>query len=325
MKFLLSAPWALLFVCCVSSTVAEAEAFPAHPIYLIVGFPAGGGADLLARLIAPELAECLGQPVVVENRPGATGTVASGIVARSKPDGYTLLLGANSTNAIAPAVYRSLPYDEEKDLTGVALLVSVPHVISVYRGSGIQTLNDLVVYAKAHPGTLTYASPGYGSAPHLAGEIFNRTAGTHLVPIQYQGTAYATDLISGRITVSFDTTATILPYVKAGQLRPLAVTSSTRFSLLPNVPTAKEAGVPAFEFTTWMGVFAPHGTPQAVLERLNYSFGSALANAGIREKLLNQLGADVPKVGSAHEFDLIVRKDIERFRALVRQVGIRIN
>jgi tripartite-type tricarboxylate transporter receptor subunit TctC len=304
---------------------ATAQTYPDEPIHLIVGFPPGGGTDIVARLIAPQLSERLKQPVIVENRPGATGTIAAALVARAKPDGYTLLLGANSTNAIAPAVYHDLPY-QESDLAGVALLASVPHIIAVFPGTGLKTLTDLVAYAKAHPAKLTFASPGYGSAPQLAGKLFDHAAGINIRHVPYNGAGQSlVDLLAGRVTVSFDTTTTLLRYVRSHQMNALAVTSAKRFPGLPDVPTAQEAGVKGYEFVTWMGLFAPRETPRPILERLNHEINAILASPDMQKKLADTVGSDGTTTASPEQFDALVNRDIKRFAIEVKQSNIKVN
>lgn len=304
---------------------ASAQTYPSSPIHIIVGFPPGGGTDIIARLIAPKLGERLGQPVIVENHPGATGTLAAALVARARPDGYTLLLGANSTNAVAPWVYQNLPYNEQRDLAGVTLLASVPHVIAAYPGTKLHNIGDLIAYSRSHPDELTFASPGWGSAPQLAGALFNQAADTKIRHIPYNGAGQSiVDLLAGRVKISFDTTTTLLRYVQSGQLTPLAVTSATRFSGLPNVPTVEEADVKGYEFVTWMGLFAPRKTPSAILIRLNSEINAILSESGMKKKLTDLVGADGTVTASPQEFDALVNRDLSRFEKVVKESDIHV-
>ena len=305
---------------------AAAQVFPNKPIRFVVGFPPGGGGDVIARIVSAPLSELLGQPIIVENKPGATGTLAAGIVAKSLPDGYTLLVGATSTNAIAPALYPQLSYDNEKDLVGVSLLASFPHVVAITPTLKVNSLKELIAYDHDHPGELTFSSAGNGSTPHLAGEMFNKLANTHLRHIPYKGAGQSIpDLLAGRISVSFDTTATIIAYLNIGGLRTLAIASPQRFAGLPDVPTAAEAGLANFEMSTWIGVFAPAATPKDIVDKLNAAMNAVLQRPDIRHQLKAQFGCDDLVTPTAESFQQLVQRDINRFSQLIKELNVRID
>jgi tripartite-type tricarboxylate transporter receptor subunit TctC len=239
---------ALLAVLVLPQGLAHAQPYPSKPIRMIVGFPPGGGTDVVARIITPKLAENLGQPVVIENRPGATGTVAAEMVARSPNDGYTIMMGHVSVNAIAPSLFPKLPYDVIKDFAPVTLAASVPHFIVVHPSLQVASVKELIAHARAQPGRLSFPSAGNGSTPHLAGEMFKSMTGVDLVHVPYKGTGQSmADLLAGQHLVGFDTMPASAPYVRSGKLRPLAVTSAKRLPEFPDVPTVEEAGVPGYQ------------------------------------------------------------------------------
>lgn len=310
-------------LCAACFTQAGAQGFPARPVKFVVGFAPGGGGDVIARLVATKLPDFLQQQIVVENRPGATGTVAANQVAKSPPDGYTLLIGATSTNAIAPSLYANLPYNNEKDLAGVTLLASLPNLVVVHPSMGIHSLRELITYAKANPGRLSFPSAGNGSTPHLAGELFKMLTGTNLVHIPYKGAGQSvSDLLSGEVKVSFDTTGTIINYVNTGRLRALAIATPKRFPLIPDVPTAAEAGLAGYEVATWIGLFAPAATPRPIVQRLHADIARVLALPEIRDRLKNQFGCDDTATDSPEAFDRVVKTDTENYAKLIKSLKI---
>ncbi|OVZ56651.1 hypothetical protein CDO44_20770 [Pigmentiphaga sp. NML080357] len=314
----------LLALC--TGLAQAADAYPSKPVRIVVGFPPAGGTDIIARLIAPRLAEELGQPVIVENRPGAVGTLAAGAVAKAEADGHTLLLGANSTNAIAPAVYRSLPFRADRDFAPIAMLASVPHVVAVWPGLAAASLEELVAIARRQPDALSYSSPGNGSAPHVVGETFKMLTGVRLLHVPYKGAGQSTvDLASGQVQISFDTTTSLAPLIRAGKVRALAVTSPGRSRQFPDVPTAGEAGLRDFVFLTWMGLFAPAGTPAAVVKKLNDAVHSVLASADMRQRFLDTIGAEIPTRGDPAAFDDFVWAEIRRYAEVVKATRITID
>ena len=252
------------------SAVAGAQDFPTKPVTLVVPFPPGGTTDLVARALGEQLAKGLGQPVLIESKPGAGTTVGADYVAKAKNDGYTLLVGAVH-HTIAPSVYKKLPYDFQKDLTPITTVAMVPNVLAVNAAATpAKTVAELVALAKASPGKLSYGSNGNGTAQHLIGTLFQMETGTELLHVPYKGSApLTTDLLAGQVTMSFDSIPPQIQHIRAGKLRALAVATPTRSSLLPDVPTLQEAGLKGFDIQTWYGILAPAGTPPAVLARLN--------------------------------------------------------
>ena len=305
--------------------LAHAQPYPSKPIRMIVGFPPGGGTDVVARIITPKLAEGLGQPVVIENRPGATGTVAAELVARSPNDGYTIMMGHVSVNAIAPSLFPKLPYDVIKDFAPVTLAASVPHFIVVHPSLQVASVKELIAYARAQPGRLSFPSAGNGSTPHLAGEMFKSMAGVDLVHVPYKGTGQSmADLLAGQHLVGFDTLPASAPYVRSGKLRPLAVTSPKRLPEFPDVPTVEEAGVPGYQLATWYGVFAPAGTPPAIVNRLHGEIAKAMQAPETRDKLI-AIGVDETVTRSPEEFAAIVRVDTVRYAKVIKDAGLKMD
>src|SRR5258705_1798920 len=244
---------------------------------MVVGFPPGGGTDVVARILQPRLTELLGQTIVIDNRPGATGTVAAGHVAKSPPDGYTIMMGHVSVNAIAPSLFSNLPYDVEKDFAPIGIAANVPHIVVVHPSLPVKTLKELIAYAKARPGQLTFPSAGNGSMPHLAGEAFQILAGVKLLHVPYKGTGQSMqDLLGGQHLVAFDTLPASAPHVRSGKLRALASSTAARLPAFPDIPTAEEAGLHGYQVITWYGVFAPAGTPPAIVNRLHADLVKAM-------------------------------------------------
>src|SRR5205814_427516 len=296
---------------------AGAQDYPTRPVRMVVGFPPGGGTDVVARILAPRMSELLGQPIVIDNRPGATGTVAAGQVAKSPPDGYTIMMGHVSVNAIAPSLFSNLPYDVNKDFAPVAIAAAVPHFVVVHPSLPVTSLRELVAYLKANPGKISFPSAGNGSMPHLAGEIFKSLAGVQVVHVPYKGSGQSMqDLLGGQHVVAFDTMPASAPHVRSGRLRALAVSSGGRLPAFPDVPTAEEAGLPGYRITTWYGVFAPAGTPAAIVRRLHADTVKAMQSPETRSKL-EGIGADGTVSRSPEEFAALVRADTARYATLV--------
>src|SRR6266850_4874053 len=305
--------------------VASAQEYPSKPVRMVVGFPPGGGTDVVVRIIAPRLSELLGQPVVIDNRPGATGTVAAGQVAKAVPDGYTIMMGHVSVNAIAPSLFANLPYDVSKDFAPIALAAAVPHLVVVHPSVPATTLKELVAYIKAQPGKLTFPSAGNGSMPHLAGEVFQSLAGVKLVHVPYKGSGQSMqDLLGGQHLVAFDTMPASAPHVRSGKLRALAVSSASRLPAFPDIPTAEEAGLPGYQITTWYGVFAPAGTPAAIVRRLHAETVKAMQSPETRSKL-EGIGADGTVSRSPEEFAALVRAETARYARIVKSIGLKID
>jgi tripartite-type tricarboxylate transporter receptor subunit TctC len=307
------------------STALLGQDYPNKPIRMVVGFPPGGGTDVVARILAPRISELLGQPVVIDNRPGATGTVAAGQVAKAPPDGYTIMMGHVSVNAIAPSLFSNLSYDVLKDFSPIAIAAAVPHLVTVHPSFQVNSLKDLIAHLKSQPGKLTFPSAGNGSMPHLAGEIFKSLAGVQVMHVPYKGSGQSMqDLLGGQHLVAFDTMPASSPHVRSGKLRALAVSSAGRVASFPDVPTAEEAGLPGYQVTTWYGLFAPAGTPPAVVKRLHAETVKAMLTPDTKAKL-DGIGADGTVSRSPEEFAALVRADTARYAKIVREIGLRID
>src|SRR6187399_139349 len=276
---------------------AVAAKYPERPVSLIVAFTPGGPSDVLARIVGKKLEQLLGQPFVIENRPGAGGNIAAEIEARAAPDGYTLLMGNNSILATNASLYKTMRYDVEKDFAPISLIGSQANILVVNPALPVRTMAELIALAKARPGQLDFASSGYGAAAHLSGELFKAQAHVDIVHVAYKGAAPALqDVIAGHVQMMFATAASVVGHVKDGLVRPLAVTTATRTAVLPDIPTVAELGIPGFEATTWHGLVAPAGTPREVIERLHRATVTALGDPAVR-KALGDLGVDL--VGSS--------------------------
>jgi len=316
----------LVFACALLAstlpTLAGAqEGYPARPIRIVVGFTPGGGPDITARYIAQKLSESLKQQVVVENRPGAGGTIAAGQVAQAAPDGHTLL-SVSSAHAVAPAIYAKLPYDPHKDFAGVTLSAVSKYVLVVSPSLGAKTLQELLAMAKARPGTLNFSSAGVGSGTHFAGELLKSMAAIDVVHVPMKGIPEAlTETVAGRVQFFMAPIANAVNLVKEGRLAGLGVSSPQRDALVPEVPTIAEAGVPGYESILWFGLLAPAKTPRPVIAKLNGEIARALAEAELRSRW-TPLGLE-PKPTSAAEFDRLIAADIETFTRLARAGNIR--
>jgi tripartite-type tricarboxylate transporter receptor subunit TctC len=295
---------------------AIAQAWPAKPISLIVPFPPGGTTDVLARALGEKLSQSLGQPVIVESKPGAGATLGADYVAKSKPDGYTLLVGAVH-HTIAISVYKKLPYDFQKDFAPITTVALVPNVLVVNAATPVKNVAELVAMAKTQPGKLTYGSNGNGTAQHLIGTQFQNITGTEIIHIPYKGSGpLATDLLGGQITMSFDTVTPVLQHIKGGKLRPLAVTTAKRSSALPDVPTLDEAGLKGFNIGTWFGVLAPAATPKDIVARLNTEMVKVIQTPEFRKRM-EEIGAE-PIGSSATEMATQIKAETEKFAKLVK-------
>ena len=300
---------------------SEAVAYPTKPLRLLVPFPPGGPVDITARIIGPELSQSMGQPVVVDNRAGAGGILAADLVAKSLPDGHTLLLGTVS-NAINPAVVPKLPFDAQKDFTPVTLLVVITSILAVHPGVPATSVQSLLALAKAKPGALRYASTGNGTPGHLAAELFKSMGGVDMLHVPYKGAAPAlVDVMSGQVQVVLLSAPGLVPHVRAGRLRALAVTNAKRSTLLPELPTIAESGLPGFEAEGWHGVFVPSKTAATVVEQLNRALLNALANEEVRKRLM-QGGAEPVGLPPA-EFAAKFRAEVERWARVVKSAGIK--
>ena len=302
---------------------AQAQSYPTKPIHLIVPFPPGGGNDTVARAIAQQLGPDLGQPMVIDNRPGAGGSVGAELAAKAPPDGYTLFLAGVGSHAVNPNVHAKLPYDPVKDFAPVTLLASAPSVLVVNPAVPARTIGEFTAYARANPGKLNYASNGNGSAAQLAAAMYESLAGVRMVHVPYKGIAPAmTDLMGGEVQLMFGTIVALVPHIQAGKLRALAVTSRKRSALLADVPTLAESGLPDYHAGSWYGVLAPAGTPRPIIDRLHATIVKALQQPEVAQRLAAE-GAEV--IGSTpEEFAAHIKAELARVAGVVRAAGIRI-
>jgi len=299
-----------------------AEAWPTKRITYVVPFAPGGNTDTLARIISEKLTGTLGQPVIVDNKPGAGGNIGSDFVAKAKPDGYTILGGTISSHAINSSIYPKMPYDATKDFEPITLIASSPLVLAVPANSPYKTAKDLLAAAKAKPGDLTFASAGTGTSPHLAGELLKSVTHVDVTHVPYKGSGPAvTDLIAGHVQFMFDTALIVGPHIKAGKLRPLAVTSSKRVKTLPDVPTLVEAGVPGYEIGSWQAIFAPAGTPKPIVQKLNTSIVGVLKMPDVQERLAG-LGMDTV-AGTPDELGRFQKDEVVKWSKIVKEANIK--
>ena len=297
------------------------QSWPTRPLRLVAPYAAGGPIDISARLLAAKLQESLGQPVVVENRPGAGGNIGVDLIAKGPADGYSLVMSAIATLAINPSLYPDLPYDPLRDLRHVTLLVQVPNVLIVAHDLPAKNVQELVALAKQRPGKLDFGSGSTGSTGHLAGELFKAMTGTYMVHIPYKGSAPAlADMMAGRIHLMFDNLASALPSIKADKVRALATTTLKRSSFLPELPTLDEAGLKGFDMTTWWGVSVAAKTPQAVVDRLSAEILKAMDAPDMKERLRG-MGSEAPAIRTPAQFTDFVAAELKTYTALVRRSG----
>lgn len=314
---------ALLVVAALSaSAAAPAQTYPAKPVRVVIPWPPGGSNDVVGRLVAQKLAEAWGQQFVIDNRPGAAGTIGSELVARAAPDGYTLMV--HSTTHVGNAhLYRKLGYDTLKDFTGVVPFVSQPGVLTVHPSLPARTVKEFIALARKRPGEILYSSSGNGSAPHLSMALLISMTGIELTHVPYKGGApQVTALVAGEAQASLATVSTVITHLRAGRLRPLGVNSARRVAVLPELPTIAEAGVPGYEMSPWIGMFAPAGTPRAILERLHAEVSRILQLPEIAQNLSNQ--ALDPWIVSLEEFNTRIRADYEKYGKLIRLAGVKV-
>jgi tripartite-type tricarboxylate transporter receptor subunit TctC len=306
----------------VASSAAEAQpqGYPSKPVRFVVPYPPGGPLDTVARLLGQKVSESTKQPVVVDNKPGAGGNIGADAVAKSAPDGYTILMGAVATHAINPTLYASMPYDAQKDFIPVTQVASTPNVLVVNPSIPASNVREFIAYAKANPGKLNFGSGSTGSAGHLAGELFKAMAGVDMTHVPYKGAAPAmNDLVGGQIQLMFDNLASSLGQVKAGRIKALAVTTARRTALAPELPTVAESGLPGFDISTWFGIFVPAGTPRDVVDRLHAEFTRALAMPDVRERMLS-LGAE-PVGSKPGEFAAFIRAEADKYARVIKASG----
>jgi tripartite-type tricarboxylate transporter receptor subunit TctC len=303
-------------------------AWPTKPVRIVVPFAPGGTTDILARALAPELGKAFGQSFVVDNRPGAGGNLGADIVAKSSPDGYTLLMGTVGTQAINAALYPKMPFDPVKDLAPITLVAGVPNVLVMNpekaRTYGISSVADLIRYAKANPGKLNMASSGNGTSIHLSGELFKSMTGTYMLHFPYKGSGPALlDLIGGTMDLMFDNLPSALPQIKSGKLVALAVTSAQRSAALPEIPTVAEAGVKGFEASSWFGLLAPTGTPPDIINRIQQETAKSLGTPALKERLLSQ-GA-IPSGMTPAEFGRFIAAETKKWTQVVKVSGAKVD
>jgi len=304
--------------------LATAQAYPAKPIRWISPWPAGGANDIFSRAIGQKIGESLGQQVLVDNRPGAAGTIGSDIAAKAPADGYTLVMGSSPTHAIAPALYPALPYDPLRDFSAVTLVGSVPNVLVLHPSVPAKTVKEFIAVAKARPGKLNFASTGNGTSQHLSAELFKFMAGLDMVHIPYKGTAPAlTELVAGQVDLAFENMPALIPHIQAGRLRALAVTTTKRSAVMPELPTIAEAALPGYDASVWFGVFAPAGTPRPVIDRLHGEILKALQTQDLKSRMI-AMGTDVSGMGP-DDFSAYVRKEIPKWANLVKAAGVKVS
>jgi tripartite-type tricarboxylate transporter receptor subunit TctC len=319
LRKLLAAGLGMVALVCTAVSAAAAD-YPTRPVTIVVGFPPGGASDILARIVGNKLVAILGQPVIVDNRPGAGGNVAGEVVAHAAADGYTLLLGNNAILATNASLYKEVGFDTEKDFAPITLVGTQANVLVVNNDVPAHSLAELIALAKANPGKLNFASSGYGLAAHLAGELFKADAHVDIVHVPYKGSAPALqDVIAGHDQMMFATTSGAMGLIKGGQLRPLAVTTLQRTPSLPNVPTIDEAGIKGFEATTWHGIVAPAGTPKPIIDILHAALVETLKDPGVRHSL-DELGVDVA-TDSPEQFAAYIHAEIPKWAAVIKASG----
>jgi tripartite-type tricarboxylate transporter receptor subunit TctC len=304
--------------------VAQSPAWPSRPIRFVVPLPPGGSSDLMGRMIATRISDVFGQPVVVDNRPGAGGTVGTAFVAQSPPDGYTLMLGNTATHINAPLLFRSAGYDGITDFAPVAPFATITNIVVVHPSLPVTTIAELIAYARANPGRVNFGSAGAGGTLHLSGELFKIRTGVDIVHVPYRGgAAMITDLVAGQVQLAFDNFPQIIPHVRSGAVRAIAVTSAQRWPLSPELPTVQEAGVPDFDITAWFGVMAPARTPAAIIDRINAVLRTTPREPAHAARLAD-LGA-FPMDMDPVAFGAFMRAERERYAEIIRVSGARVD
>jgi tripartite-type tricarboxylate transporter receptor subunit TctC len=298
---------------------AFAENYPSKPVRVIVPFPAASATDVLARVIGQKLSEKWGQPVVVDNKPGAGGNLGSEQAAKAPPDGYTILMGTVA-NTISTSLYKKLNYDFLKDFDPVTLVAKTPLVLVANKDFPPNSVKELIDYAKAHPGQVNFSSGGIGTSNHLAGEMLKSAAGINMIHVPYKGTPAAhSDLLAGQVSLMFDNIVAVMPHIKSGKMKPIAVTGARRSATLPDTPTVAESGVPGFEAVSWVGVLVPAGTPKEIVSKLNADFVAAMAMPDVKEKL-SASGAEL-EGSTPEQFAVHIRQEIDKWSKAVKSSG----
>jgi tripartite-type tricarboxylate transporter receptor subunit TctC len=315
---------AIVFAILAASIASGAvQTYPSRPITITIAFPPGGPSEGVTRLLAERLSLSLGQPVVIENRPGgAGGSVGTKAVAGATPDGHTLLLSPPGALVVAPLIYKSIGYDPVKAFTPVATLMSIPQILVVHPAVPVKSMQEFVAYAKANPGKINFPSPGYGTQPHLLGEMFKMMAGVEIVHVPYKGPAQmVTDLLAGQVQMSFENIGYVLPYIESGKLKPLAMAGEVRDPALPGVPTTVESGFPNLQATFWMGIVAPTGVPPTIIRRLNTEINAIMKTKEVAA-VLARLSAK-PKLGPPEDFAAFMAAETQKWAAVVKAANIR--
>jgi tripartite-type tricarboxylate transporter receptor subunit TctC len=315
----------LLFVLAavISGPSQAQDAYPSRPITLVVPVPPGGASDFVARTVGQKLSEAIGQPVIISNQGGASGTIASSNVAKSPPDGYTLLISSITTHGIGPLINTNAPYDSLKDFTSIIFLADFPLIMTINAGHPMKSVPEVIAYAKANPGKLTFASSGNGGAPHLSGELFQIVTGTKMLHVPYRGSGPAViDVGAGRVDLMFDGAASLLAMMQAGKVRPLAALGSARLPILPDVPTFEEVGIKGVDASLWFGLSGPAGMPAAAVRRLNTEIDKILRMPDVRDALNRQGG--VPTGGPPERYDAFIRSEQARWGEVVRKNNIKV-
>jgi tripartite-type tricarboxylate transporter receptor subunit TctC len=311
------------FVFAIFGTAAFAQPYPARPVRVIVTFPPGAGSDISTRLVTARLSETFGRPFVIDNRAGAAGNIGVELAAHAAPDGYTLL-AVTASAAISQSAYAKVPFDLSRDFAPIALIASAPFILALHPAVPAKSLQELIALARSKPGQLSYATPGTGSSPHLAGELLKMDVGIDILHVPYKGTVPAVaDVMGGNVSMALANTLVALPHVKAGRLRGIAITSARRSTLVPELPTIAESAVRGFEAGTWYGLLAPAGTPRDVVSRLNRAVVQIVQLPDVREKLAAQ-GAE-PLTGSPEQAGEFVRREISRWAKVVKAANIRLD
>ena len=299
---------------------AAAQNYPTKPITIVVPFAAGGTTDILARLVGQHLSTELGQPVVVENKAGAGGNIGAAFAAKAAADGHTLFMGTVGTHAINASLYKKLPYDPIKDFAPLTRVAMVPNLLVAHPSQPFKTVQEMIAYAKANPGKINFGSPGNGASPHLSGELFKSMTKVDMVHVPYKGSAPAvSDLLGGQISIMFDNLPSVIPHVRGGKLRAIAISTAKRSADLPDVPTIAEAGVPGYEATSWFGMFAPAATPKPVLDKISAALGKVLANAEVKKKIDDQGGE--PANETPAQFADFIQKESLKWGKVVKESG----
>jgi len=299
---------------------ASAQNYPTKPITIVVPFAAGGTTDILARLVGQHLSTELGQPVVVENKAGAGGNIGAALAAKAPADGHTLFMGTVGTHAINASLYKKLPYDPIKDFAPLTRVAMVPNLLVAHPSQPFKTVQEMIAYAKANPGKINFGSPGNGASPHLSGELFKSMAKVDMVHVPYKGSAPAvSDLLGGQISIMFDNLPSVIPHVRSGKLRAIAISTAKRSADLPDVPTIAEAGVSGYEATSWFGLFAPAATPAPVLSKISAALSKVLANAEVKKKIDDQGGE--PANETPAQFADFIQKETLKWGKVVKESG----